>query len=678
MKGIALGTIVIDEDYTIVDFNEPVQKLIPAMAKNAKCYKTLLGKDEPCSFCPVLRKEDCVVDVEQNNMESVVTIPLAGHKKQYVLTFLINAGRHEPSLNCLKFNLHASCITEPDKSEAAADYDLDQATGVYNMQAFIGRAQKLLDDNPHDSFNLIISDIKNFQLITATYGEAKAQALLRDVAQLTKECYTDGVVARYGVDQIVSLYKTPSLDTKIQISNRFNEYLQQTEIPNVIIKFGIYEDVDRGISVTHMCSKALLALNTIINDFRRIFAKYDDSTSQKQLKAQTYEAQFNDALANEEFVIWYQPKFNPYTEKIVGAEALVRWQTAKGIISPGEFLPVFESDGLIARLDSYVFQHVCAQQRKWLDDGQGLIPISVNVSRCSLFVHDIVERYKAIIDEYDLDPKYVPIEITESVALENLKIKPIADAFANQGFQLHMDDFGSGRSSLNGLNVLHFEAVKLDKSLIDFIGYKNGELVLSYTMALGKELGVQLVAEGVETASQLLFLKHNGCDIIQGFYYSKPLPVAEFEALLQAHGTANLKAELNQMLTNCAASSEPDTLYSHMPGGFFSYEAFGDEKILASNSYLWEMFGFDNEEDFMEHVHGSFKGIVSPEELDQVEESIAQQIKDHYREMDFVKYHIVRKDGTKVPVVDYGHLAHQDGKDIFYVFLYEEENQKQQ
>ena len=242
MKGIALGTIVIDEDYTIVDFNEPVQKLIPAMAKNAKCYQALLGKDKPCSFCPVLRKEDCVVDVEQNNMESVVTIPLAGHQKQYVLTFLINAGRHEPSLNCLKFNLHASCITEPDKSEAAADYDLDQATGVYNMQAFIGRAQKLLDDNPHDSFNLIISDIKNFQLITATYGEAKAQALLRDVAQLTKECYTDGVVARYGVDQIVSLYKTPNLDTKIQISKRFNEYLQQTEIPNVIIKFGIYED----------------------------------------------------------------------------------------------------------------------------------------------------------------------------------------------------------------------------------------------------------------------------------------------------------------------------------------------------------------------------------------------------------------------------------------------------
>ena len=138
-----------------------------------------------------------------------------------------------------------------------------------------------------------------------------------------------------------------------------------------------------------------------------------------------------------------------------------------------------------------------------------MIPISVNVSRSSLFAHDIVENYKNIIDEYGLERKYVPIEITESVALENLKIKPIADAFTKAGFLLHMDDFGSGRSCLNGLNVLHFEAIKLDKSLIDFIGHKNGELVLSYTMALGKELGVQLVAEGVETASQMLFLKHN-------------------------------------------------------------------------------------------------------------------------------------------------------------------------
>ena len=435
MNGIALGTIIIDSAYNIVEYNEPVQKLIPAIAKNAKCYKALLGKDEPCSFCPVIRKQDCVA-LPESDTESVLELALPGGDKQHVLSFLINDQKHQPSLNCLKYNLIGYCLNTPAACQASEDErDLDKALGIYNMQAFLRHARKLLDDNPYDSFNLIISDIKNFQQITATYGEEKAQALLRGVAQLTKECYSDGIVARYGVDQVVSIYKAPSLEKQVEIVQRFKAFLAQTEIPNVIIKFGIYEDVD-----------------------------------------------------------------------------------------------------------------------------------------------------------------------------------------------------------------------------------------------LDKELGVQLVAEGVETASQLLFLKHKGCDIIQGFYYSKPLPTAEFEAKLLADDETDLKKTMKLVLADFTDSPPSDVLYSHMPGGFFSYEAFGDEKILASNSYLWEMFGFDNEADFMEHVHGSFKGIVSPEELDAVEESIAQQIKGHRREMDFVKYHIIRKDGSKLPVVDYGHLAHQEGKDIFYVFLYEEQD----
>ena len=443
-------------------------------------------------------------------------------------------------------------------------------------------------------------------------------------------------------------------------------------MPNVVVKFGVYEDVDRNVAVAHMCARALLAVNSIKRDFRRTFAKYSGPISQNQLRAQTYEARFSEAIQKKEFVVWYQPKYDPYREEVVGAEALVRWLTPEGMIPPGEFLDVFESDGLIEKLDEYVFRTVCRQQKAWADMGRKLMPISVNVSRCSLFAQDIVGRYKAIIEECGIDPKYVPIEITESVALANLKIKPIADAFFEAGFQLHMDDFGSGRSSLNGLTVLHFDVVKLDKSLIDFIGNRNGELILNYTMALGKELGKQLVAEGVETESQLMFLKINGCDTIQGYYYSKPLPADEFEAKLLEAKTTDIKENIKLVLADFAASPNSNSLYKHMPGGFFSYEAFGDERILSSNSYLWEMFGFDNEADFMDHVHGSFKGIVSPDELDAVEESIAQQIKDNHREMDFVKYHIVHKDGSKLPVVDYGHLAHQDNKDIFYVFLYED------
>ena len=173
---------------------------------------------------------------------------------------MINDQKHQPSLNCLKYNLIGYCLNNPAACQVSEDErDLDKALGIYNMQAFLRHARKLLDDNPYDSFKLIISDIKNFQQITATYGEEKAQALLRGVAQLTKECYSDALVARYGVDQVVSIYKAPSLEKQVEIVQRFKAFLAQTEIPNVIIKFGIYEDVHKGISITHMCSKALLA-----------------------------------------------------------------------------------------------------------------------------------------------------------------------------------------------------------------------------------------------------------------------------------------------------------------------------------------------------------------------------------------------------------------------------------
>lgn len=405
----------------------------------------------------------------------------------------------------------------------------DELTGLYTARAFAYQAKKLLDAYPEDNFNVSISDIKNFELVNTMYGEAKGDELLKWLASFYQESYPEGVVGRYGIDQMVSIYKNPTLEQKVKSVSLFKHYLEKAPVPNVVVKFGVYENVDRSVAVGHMCARALLALNSIKRDFRRTFAKYSGPISQNQLRAQTYEARFSEALQKKEFVVWYQPKYDPYREEVVGAEALVRWLTPEGMIPPGEFLDVFESDGLIEKLDEYVFRTVCQQQRAWAEQGRQLMPVSVNVSRCSLFGQDIVGRYKKIIEECGVDPKYVPIEITESVALANLKIKPIADAFFEAGFHLHMDDFGSGRSSLNGLTVLHFDVVKLDKSLIDFIGNRSGELILNYTMALGKELGKQLVAEGVETESQLMFLKINGCDTIQGYYYSKPLPVEEYE-----------------------------------------------------------------------------------------------------------------------------------------------------
>ncbi|MGN1405769.1 MAG: EAL domain-containing protein, partial [Erysipelotrichaceae bacterium] len=416
-----------------------------------------------------------------------------------------------------------------------------------------------------------------------------------------------------------------------------------------------------------VCDKALMALNSIKHNYSRSLARYSGPVSQKQLRARTYERRFWKSLESGEFVVWFQPKYDSCSEKIAGAEALVRWFVDGRMIPPGEFLDIFEEDGLISELDAYVFKQVCAQQRTWLEQGNQILPVSVNISRCSLFSNNVVDKYRSIITQYDIDPALVPIEITESAAINSQNIKPIADKFAQAGFVLHMDDFGSGNSSLNGLNILHFDVVKLDKSLIDFIGDKNGELILTYTIALGKELGLHLVAEGVENYNQLQFLKNNGCDEIQGYYFSKPLPLNEFEKKITGERNSDLRKRNG-------SDFKQEVIYSdieHMPGGFFTYEKNGDERILSSNRYVWKMFGCETEDEFMKLTGGSFKGMVADDEYAKVRESIYRQIDGDSLKMDYVEYDIICKDGKRRRVVDFGRLNNYGKNDVFSVFIKE-------
>ena len=289
---------------------------------------------------------------------------------------------------------------------------------------------------------------------------------------------------------------------------------------------------------------------------------------------------------------------------------------------------VFESNGLVRQLDEYVFRTVCQFQKAQKRNGY-LMPISVNLSRNSLYNLSIVHRYQQIVRECGIDPKDVPIELTETAAVENRTIKAFTDAFFEAGFPLHMDDFGSGRSSLSGLNLLHFDMVKLDKSLIDYIGDRRGELILKYTMVLSKELGLQLVAEGVETAQQLEFLQKNGCDFIQGYYFSRPLPVEEFEKVVISQMDATSRSSGPQEKYTLISEEELakhsiSKMNQYVPGGFFGYRADEEARILFSNRYMWNLFGCDSEDEFMEYVHGSFRGVVCPEELEKVQQSIDQ------------------------------------------------------
>ena len=217
----------------------------------------------------------------------------------------------------------------------------------------------------------------------------------------------------------------------------------------------------------------------------------------------------------------------------MGSEALVRWREQDGsLIPPGSFIPLFEQNGMIVRLDEYVFRQVCKQQAKWLREGRKILPASINLSRASLYYSDIVDRYRMILEEFRLEAKYIQIEVTESAIEGKTDIRVLLEEFRSIGVQSLMDDFGTGFSSLATLNMRCFDTLKLDKSLIDHIGDKNGETLLYYVINMGRQLGLHITAEGVENQMQLNYLQELQCDDIQGYLFAKPMPLDEFEKKL--------------------------------------------------------------------------------------------------------------------------------------------------
>lgn len=411
--------------------------------------------------------------------------------------------------------------------------ELDELTGVYTRNSFVRPAEEWIAARPFSKINIIIADIKNFKLVNSVYGEANGDELLKAMAVFMQKHFDGGICARYGADQIVCMYSSTTGYEMEWYEDLLLEFAEEASIPYVQLKAGVYRNVDRTISVIGMCDRALMALKSIKDNYGMTVAFYDGHFSQQRIKTEQYESRFIDAIKNHEFKVWYQPKYNPYSGELAGAEALVRWEPRDGSrIFPGDFLPVFEDDGLVNVLDEYMFTSVCEQFERWKKAGKKVVPVSINLSRTSMFRTDIVNRYKMIAEDYGVEPYLIPIEITESAAHGNAEIKPLADAFYAAGFTLHMDDFGSEHSSLNGLSLLRLEVVKFDKSLIDGIGTRQGDVVLEYTLALAKSLGLKIVAEGVEDAKQVEFLKKNNVDYIQGYYYSKPVPTDDFSKLL--------------------------------------------------------------------------------------------------------------------------------------------------
>ena len=382
--------------------------------------------------------------------------------------------------------------------------EYDELTGLYIRQAFFHHAKILMRVKKDQKFHVVVADVKNFKWINSTYGEKTG-------------------------DQFVAIVYGDLNFGKDKVEAAICKIAERAPISNLSVNYGIYENVDKTLPLTLICDRAFLAMKSIQNDYEHSFAFYDEEMGRKHIRDRMMENEFDEAIRNEEFVVYLQPKYNVVTEEIAGAEALVRWKKKDGsMVSPGEFIPLYEKDGLIVRLDEYVFNKVCEIQKTLIRSGKKLIPISVNLSRASIHYENMILRYVHIVEENGIPFSAVPIELTETAALYNVQIKELTEKMVNAGFELHMDDLGSGYSSMTSLNQLPFDTLKLDKSLIDYIENPRGKEVIRHTIALAHSLGMQVLAEGVETASQVNILRELSCDEIQGFYYSRPVSWEEF------------------------------------------------------------------------------------------------------------------------------------------------------
>ena len=412
----------------------------------------------------------------------------------------------------------------------------DELTGIYNKQAFYAKTKEMLLDNPDKNFDLLRINIERFKVLNDLFGESTGDKLLRYIGKFLKEINLPLCVSgRLYADNFVVCYEAGKGDSRRMI-NTLQMVADSFAINNrTILSFGLYRIDDKTLPVSVMCDRANMALWKAKGNFKNPYCEYDEKMRQQVLKEQKIINAMEMAIQNKEFTLYLQPKYDIEKGTIIGAEALVRWISLEnGFISPGDFIPVFENNGFVYEVDKFIWEESCRYLRKWLDEGREVHPISVNVSRIDLYDPKLVQHLVDLREKYQLPSQYLELEITESAYTEDPEqIITITRQLREAGFVILMDDFGTGYSSLNMLKDIQIDVLKLDMGFLKSSDYSaKGGNILTAILKMAESLKMQTIAEGVETKEQVEFLKSIGCRYVQGFYYSKPLPVGEFEKLI--------------------------------------------------------------------------------------------------------------------------------------------------
>lgn len=488
----------------------------------------------------------------------------------------------------------ASLIKLRETAAMVNHFQYDRLTGLYSREFFYRKVRERLDENPDQNYLIICSNIENFKLFNDTFGRDAGDRLLKELAAMAQSMVDDaGFCGRLNADRFLCFETREAVQQRWQNLDRAVNQHFSARFKSTVMRWGIYEIKDRSVSVEQMCDRAMLAADSIKGQYNHYFAVYDDSLRAKLLRENAITEAMETALTGKQFTVYFQPKYSLNDSCMAGAEALVRWVHPEwGFMSPGEFIPLFEKNGFISKLDQYVWERTCAHLRDWKEKGYPLLPVSVNVSRADMYQSNLADTLLALTRKYGVDPAHLHLEITESAYTDNpTQIIGTVEQLRNHGFIIEMDDFGSGYSSLNMLSQMQLDILKLDMKFVqNEISKPAGKSILNDIITMAHRMNLNVVAEGVETRNQVKRLQAVGCDYVQGYFFAKPMPAGEFEELLEAWRlhAAHCAPEIRQRKENLPVLLVADedagyreTVRNAFEGQYHVLEASGGESALA-------------------------------------------------------------------------------------------------
>ena len=531
-----LGNIL-ENDYT-VHFAENGKKALECLEGNEQMFSLILldllmPVMDGFEFMEVLKKDE--------KLKTIPVIVMTSEKDAEVKSIKMGAADFITKPYDMPEVILARCeriIELQEDITLIRQAEKDNLTNLYTKDFFIEYIKQIEKYNPDKVMDIMVINIDHFHLINELYGRKEGDAVLIRIADMLSELFeiSHGIVCRNEADYFY-VYTDISTEYDVIFKYLLDGLAKSNSAYHVHLRMGIYKDVDKTLDVEDWIDRAKTACDLIRGDYSRHIEYYSQDFYEKTKYHERLINDIDHAIEAGDLIVYYQPKYGIQGDKPVlkSAEALVRWKHPKlGMISPGDFIPLFESNGLIQKLDRYVWHEAAAQVAKWKEKYSISVPVSVNVSRIDIYYPRLRDEFRELIKENHLEVNELMLEITESAYADNAdQLVNVINNLREDGLFIEMDDFGSGYSSLNMLTTIPVDAIKMDMKFIrnmqkDEKSMKLVELVLD----IAKFLHVPVIAEGVETEEQMALLKERGCDFIQGYYFSKPVPADEFDSFI--------------------------------------------------------------------------------------------------------------------------------------------------